>query len=303
MTRQQPLIFALRRGQNFARALAKQLHTTISPGQTINFSDGNIFVQLLTDVKRREVILVQSLSGVMVDSDLLELAFYADAAKRAGAALVTAVIPYFSYAKADKHDYPRTSLRARVCADLLQVAGVNRVMMMDLHSPSIPGFFSIPVEHVSAFSLFAAHLKKLALTNLVAVSPDAGFAKNTHRYATSLGLGCAVCDKDRPDHLEKPAVWEITGDIKDKDAVIFDDFTTSGGTLIEVTNKLLAAQAKSVMAVISHAPVTRETLKKITASPLKQVLTTNSVADIEELAQDFDKVRVLDVSGLFAQAY
>jgi ribose-phosphate pyrophosphokinase len=298
-----PVIFALRRGGQFAAALARQLKTNISPSQTLNFSDGNIFVQLLTPVNHRAVLLVQSVAGTAVDSDFLELAFYADAAKRAGAARVTAVIPYFSYAKADKHDFPGTSLRARVCADTLQVAGVTDVMMMDLHSPSIPGFFGVPVQHLSARDLICERIKKMKLPHLVVVSPDAGFAKNARYFAAYLNRACVVCDKNRPDHSEKPCVLEIIGDIRGKTAVIVDDFTTSGGTLIEVAKELLSAGAISVMAAVAHAPVARAALKKLSVSPLTNILTTNSVDGIVALGADFPKLTVLDVSGLFAAAY
>ncbi|MDR0463144.1 MAG: ribose-phosphate diphosphokinase [Pseudomonadales bacterium] len=287
--------------RDFAHQLASQLNTSIANTETIVFSDGNIFVKINEDIHKKDVMIVQSLYGHDSNNHFLELLFLIDACKRYNVTSITAVIPFFSYAKSDKQDGDGTSIRARVCADCLQVAGATRVMLMDLHSPSISGFFSIPVEHVSAMSTLCDHIKNYHLQNLTIVAPDAGFAKQARLYASYLGVPCVICDKNRPDHSESPNVMEIIGNVAGKDCVIVDDFATSGGTLIEATNALLNNHANSVYVAVSHAPLTSTAIEKIISSPIKKVFTTNS-ADASG-TENNDRFDILDVSGLFAQKH
>src|SRR5690349_14793279 len=169
----------------------------------------------------------------------MELLFWIDALRRASAESVTVVVPYFSYGKGDKKDEPRVSIRARVCADAIEAAGADRVVMMDLHAPQIQGFFKIPVDDLYALPVLCDRVKTLGLENVIVVAPDAGFAKKARRYAHYLGTSLAIGDKERVDHAEQAEIIEIIGDVRGKTALIVDDFTISAGTLVDVAEKLL----------------------------------------------------------------
>lgn len=167
---------------NFAKKMCKHLGTEVGQSKTIIFSEGNTFVQILEKVRDKDVYIVQTI-GLHPNDDFMELLFLIDAFNRASAASVTAIIPYFSYAKGDKKDEPRVSIRARVCADCLEITGVDRIITMDLHSPQIQGFFKKPVDHLYGMPTLCKYIKSKKLDNLVVVSPDAGFAKNARSYA------------------------------------------------------------------------------------------------------------------------
>jgi ribose-phosphate pyrophosphokinase len=287
------------RGGGFAAKLAERLGAEVVPTTRQVFSEGNLFVSVNANLNDQQVIVVQSLSGNHVNDDFMELLFYLDACKRSHAASITAVIPFFSYAKSDKQDGAGTSIRARICADCLQIAGAQRVIMMDLHSPSIPGFFQIPVTHVSALEIFATQIRNLHLSRPVIVAPDAGFAKQARVYSNYLGLPCVICDKNRADHSEHPRITEVIGEVGGRTAIIVDDYTTSGGTLMAVTQALLDHGARAVYAAISHAPLTPLVIQRIQASPLTRLFTTNSVPDITSRG----KIKVIDASAAFACQY
>src|SRR4051812_40617555 len=168
----------------------------------------------------------------------MELLFWIDAFKRASAASVTAIVPYFSYAKGDKKDEPRVSIRARVCADAIEAAGADRVVTLDLHAPQIQGFFRIPVDDLYAEPYLCAAVESLSLRNPVVVSPDAGFAKRARRFARRLGAPLAIADKVRLGHAEAPATIDVIGEVAGRDALVVDDFTISAGTLAETAEQL-----------------------------------------------------------------
>src|SRR5438132_7538141 len=181
--------------------------------ETLRFSDGNTFVRILENVRGRRVYLVQS-TVFPTNDNFIELLFWIDAFKRAGTDSVTVLIPYFSYAKGDKKDEPRVSIRARVCADAIEVAGADRVVTMDLHAPQIQGFFHRPVDNLYALPIICERIKALKLENIVIVSPDVGFAKQARRYASCLGCSMAIADKERTAHDEKAKVLQIIGDLR-----------------------------------------------------------------------------------------
>ena len=225
----------------------------IKPGrnETLRFSEGNTFVRILENVRGRQVYLVQS-TVFPTNDNFMELLFWIDAFKRASADSVTVIIPYFSYAKGDKKDEPRVSIRGRVCADAIEMAGATRVVAMDLHSPQIQGFFRIPVDNLYALPALGEHLQKQGLENMVVVSPDAGFAKQARKYAAMLGTSVAIANKERSAHNEQAEVLEVIGDVKGKTAVVVDDFTISAGTLAAVSVKLMEQGAQDVYAVVTH---------------------------------------------------
>ncbi len=276
-------------------------HLGIAPGrsETLRFSEGNLFVRIFENVRGREIYLVQG-TVFPTNDNFMELLFWLDAFKRAGAASVTAVVPYFSYAKGDKKDEPRVSIRARVCADAIEIAGANRVITMDLHSPQIQGFFRIPVDNLYGLPALCERLQAGRPDNLMVVAPDAGFVKQARKYAAWLGASLAIASKERLGHDESARVVEIVGDVRDKTAVIVDDFTISGNTLIEVANRLMEQGARAVFACVTHAVFTAGAQARLDASPIQRVLVTDTVENQPEPFSD--KVEVVSVAPLFAEA-
>jgi ribose-phosphate pyrophosphokinase len=273
----------------------------IEPGknETLRFSDGNTFVRILENVRGQGVYLVQS-TVFPANDNFMELLFWIDAFKRASADSVTVIIPYFSYAKGDKKDEPRVSIRARVCADAIEAAGAERVVAMDLHSPQIQGFFSIPVDNLYALPALCEYIQNQRLEKMVVVSPDAGFVKQARKFALYLGTPVAIANKERPTHDEQAEILEIIGDVKDKTAIVVDDFTISGGTLAEVSAKLIERGAKEVYAMVSHGILTEGSIERIEASPLKKLIITDSVEN--QPVRFSDKIEVVSVAPLFGEA-
>jgi ribose-phosphate pyrophosphokinase len=276
-------------------------HLGVAPGkgEVITFSEGNTFVRVLENIRGREVYIVQSTIFPANDS-FMELLFWIDACSRASAASVTAVIPYFSYAKGDKKDEPRVSIRARVCADCIEVAGCDRVVTMDLHAPQIQGFFRVPVDNLYALPTLVARIAALGLNDLVVVSPDAGFVKAARRYGRALGASLAIANKERRAHDEHAEVLEIIGDVAGKTALIVDDFTISGGTLAEVAERLMARGAVETYAMVSHGVLTPGSIERIEASPLRRLFITDSIEN--QPVRLSSKVEVVSVAPLFAEA-
>ena len=276
-------------------------HLDISPGrnESFLFSEGNTFVRVLENVRGRRVYIVQS-TVFSANDTFMELLFWIDALKRASAESVTAVIPYFSYGKGDKKDEPRVSIRARVCADAIEVAGADRVVTMDLHAPQIQGFFRIPVDNLYALPALCDRIAQENLTDLIVVSPDTGFAKQARKYASRLGTSVAIADKERVAHDEKAEVLEIIGYVENKTALIVDDFTISGGTLIEVAHGLMNRGAKDIYAMVAHGVFNKNTMEKIDKSPIRKLFITDSVEN--QPVEFSDKIEVITVSHLFAQA-
>ncbi len=267
--------------------------------ETLHFSDGNTFVRILENVRGRRVYLVQQ-TVFPANDNFVELLFWIDAFKRAGTDSVTVIIPYFSYAKGDKKDEPRVSIRARVCADAIEASGANRVVTMDLHAPQIQGFFHIPVDNLYALPVLCRRIKDMDLDDIVIVSPDVGFAKQARRYASCLGVSMAIADKERLAHDEKAHILNIIGDVKDKTAVVVDDFTISGGTLADVSHQLMERGAKAVYAVVTHGVLTGSAIERIDKSPIKKLIITDTVE--HQPVQFSDKIEVVSVAPLFAEA-
>jgi ribose-phosphate pyrophosphokinase len=230
----------------------------------------------------------------------MELLFWLDAFKRASAESVTAIVPYFSYAKGDKKDEPRVSVRARVCADAIQAAGADRVVTLDLHAPQIQGFFRIPVDDLYALPVLRKAVRERQLKDLVVVSPDTGFVKKARLYATALNCSLAIADKQRAVHNEKAEVLEIIGDVKGRTALVVDDFTISGGTLCDVADKLIARGARAVHVAVTHGVFAEGSMERITQSPIETVLVTDSV-ETQPVAL-VEKIQVVSVAPLFGEA-
>lgn len=292
-------IFAGSSSKNFAENMCKYLKINAGMAQTIVFSEGNTFVKILEKVRDKDVYIVQTI-GMHPNDDFMELLFWIDAFKRSSASSVTAILPFFSYAKGDKKDEPRVSIRARVCADCMEVTGVDRIITMDLHSPQIQGFFKKPVDHLYGMPIISKYVKSLNLENLVVVSPDAGFAKNARKYATALGVPVAIGDKTREKHDEKAEVLEIIGDVKGKNALIVDDFTISCGTLVDTARAVKEHGAQKIYACVSHAMLGEKGLKALENSPIEQLIITDTVENIQAFSHP--KIKVVSVAPLFAEA-
>ena len=227
-------------------------------------------------MRGRRVYLVQS-TVFPANDHFMELLFWVDAFKRASAESVTVVMPYFSYAKGDKKDEPRVSIRARVCADAIEVAGADRVVALDLHAPQIQGFFRIPVDALYALPVLCEAIVRKQLPDLVVVSPDTGFAKQARKYASFLGTSIAIADKQRKAHDERAEALEIIGEVQGKTALIVDDFTISAATLADAAEKLVQRGAKAVYAAVSHGVFSEGSMERLDRSPIHRLLVTDSI--------------------------
>jgi ribose-phosphate pyrophosphokinase len=268
-------------------------------GECIRFSEGNLFVRILENVRGQEIYIVQS-TAYPANDNFMELLFWIDAFKRASAQSVTAVVPYFSYAKGDKKDEPRVSIRARVCADAIEAAGADRVVTMDLHAPQIQGFFRIPVDDLYAMPVLCEAIRRDNLSDLTIVAPDTGFARKAKAYAHHLNASLAIGYKQRSAHDENARSMEIVGDVVDRTVLLVDDFTISGGTLISVAQKALEKGAKAAYAAISHGVFSVGAAAKIDASPIRRVYVTDTVETQPEALPR--KVSLVSAAPLFAEA-
>jgi ribose-phosphate pyrophosphokinase len=293
------LLFAGSGSRRLAGRIADYLGVQLRRNETLKFSEGNLFVRVQENVRGRRVYLVQS-TVFPANDNFMELLFWIDAFARASAESVTAVIPYFSYAKGDKKDEPRVSIRARVCADAIEAAGADRVVAMDLHAPQIQGFFRIPVDNLYAQPILCERLEKENLGDVVVVSPDAGFAKHARRYASALGASVAIADKQRRDHEERAEVWNIIGDVAGKAAVIVDDFTISAGTLASAAEQLVARGASRVIAMVTHGVLTEGSVERIDRSPIERLFVTDTVEN--QPVAFSDKIEIVSAAPVFGEA-
>ena len=257
------------------------------------FSDGEFAVSYEQSIRGRDIFLVQS---TFPNSDnLMELLLMIDAAKRASAKSINAVIPYFGWARQDRKDKPRVSIGAKLVADLLSVAGVDRVITMDLHADQIQGFFDIPVDHLYASGVILPYLQSLKLKDLVIASPDVGGSKRANTYAKFLGVPLVLCNKTRA-RANVVATMQIIGDVKDKNVVIIDDMVDTAGTITKAADIMMEAGAKSVRACASHCVMSGPASDRVQNSSLEEIVFTDSIP----YAQRCPKVKQLSVAEMFA---
>jgi len=292
-------IFAGRTSQLFAKKICGYLGMEMGESETIVFSEGALFVRILEKVRDKDVYVIQTI-GTAPNDEFMELLFYIDAFKRASAGSVTAILPYFAYAKGDKKDEPRVSIRARVCADCLEAAGVDRIITMDLHSPQIQGFFKKPVDHLYAMSALCSEVSKLNMDNLVVVAPDTGFSKNARKYANKLGAGLAIGDKVRKDHNEQAEVMDLIGEVTGRNALIVDDFTISCGTLAATARYLQQHDVKRIFACVSHCVMSDRALQTLSDSPIERLFITDTVEN--PAAFNHPKITVVSMAPVFGEA-
>ena len=282
-----------------AQEIAAYLKISLGKCVLTRFSDGEIRFYIDENVRGADVFVIQS--GVY-DSNfhLMEMFIMIDAFKRASAERITAVVPYYAYARQDWKDKPRVPLSARLVADLLEAAGANRVLTMDLHSPQIQGFFSVPVANLVAAPVLAKYIETLALNDITIVSPDAGGVGRARAFAKRLKAKLAIIDKRRPEP-NVAEVIHVIGDVRGKDVVILDDMVDTGGTLVLSVEALKKQGAKKVYAACTHPVLSGEAVNRILNSPLEKLIVTNTIPLKQEL-QDSDKCQVLSVAGLFGEA-
>ncbi|MFM7006779.1 MAG: ribose-phosphate pyrophosphokinase [Flavobacteriales bacterium] len=286
-------IFAGRASEQLAANIAKSFGASLGDVKVSVFSDGEFQPSFEETVRGQDVFLVQS--TMPPTENLFELLLLVDAARRASARKIIAVIPYFGFARQDRKDKPRVAIGAKLVANMLMAAGVDRVMTMDLHADQIQGFFEVPVDHLFASTLFFNEIENLDRQNLVVAAPDAGGAKRANSYAKNLNCGLALCHKHRKKANEI-AEMTVIGDVVGKDVVIIDDMCDTAGTLTTAADLLIEKGAKSVRAYTTHAVLSGPAFERIAASKLTELIVTDTIP----LQKQSDKIRVLSVAELFA---
>src|SRR5271168_3774090 len=280
-----------------AEEVARHIGVTVGQVKLQRFADGEVYFQLLENVRGVDVFVVQP-TCYPVDQHLVELLIMIDALKRASAGRITVVVPYYGYARQDRKDRPRVAISSKLVADLMTTAGANRALFMDLHAAQIQGFFNIPVDHMFASPVMVSYFRKLDLPNLIVVSPDAGGVERARFFATKIGAPLAIVDKRRTD-INVTEVMNVIGEVRGKTCLIFDDIVDTAGTLVKTVDALLENGATRVYACASHPVLSGPAVKRIADSKLEELVVTNSIPLSEE-AQKVAKIKVLSIAGLLA---
>ncbi len=281
-----------------ANEIAEHLQLPLSQAEVKKFSDGEIFVEVKENVRGTDVFVVQP-TCTPVNDNLMELVIMVDALRRASARRITAVVPYYGYARQDRKVAPRVPISAKVVAEMFMAVGVRRVLCMDLHAGQIQGFFNIPVDHLYAAPVILEHITR-NFNDVIMVSPDAGGVERTRAFAKRLNAELAIIDKrrDRPNECE---AMHVIGDVKGKTAILLDDMVDTAGTLCSAATTLLKNGAKEVHACCSHPVLSGPAVERLTNSEIKTLVVTNSIP-LNEAALDCEKIKVLSVSSLLAEA-
>ncbi len=288
-------IFSGRSNVALSRAIAEQYGSTLGEVTIKNFSDGELYVKFQESIRGVDTYVIQSTSAS--EGSIMELLMMIDAAKRASAHRVTAVIPYFGYARQDRKDQPRVSIAAKLMANLLTTAGADRVLTMDLHAPQIQGFFDIPMDHLYASTIFVDFFRRNVMDNLVVVAPDVGSLKMARAYSKKLNAGLAFVDKRRPQQ-NVAEVMNIIGEVENKNVLLVDDMIDTAGTLTNAASALRERGALKIVAAGTHAILSGPAYQRIEDSPIDMVL----VSDTVPLQKHSDKIKVLSVAGVFSDA-
>jgi len=288
-------IFSGRSNPALARAIAESYGTTLGEITIKEFSDGELYVKYEQSIRGEDIFIIQPTppSG----DNIIELLLMLDAAKRASVKRVTAVIPYFGYARQDRKDQPRVSIGSKLMANLLVKAGADRILTMDLHAAQIQGFFDIPLDHLYASRAFIDHFKSNPIENLVVVAPDVGSLKTSRAYSKKLGTSLAFIDKRRPKANESE-IMNIIGDVEGKNVLIVDDLIDTAGTLTNAAVAMKERGALNITAICTHPILSGPAYQRIEDSPIDEVLVTDTVT----LRQPSDKIKVLSVADIFAEA-
>src|SRR5271156_1466692 len=292
-------IFSGTANRKLSEEICKHIGVPLGETKTQRFADGEIYFQLLENVRGVDVFIVQPTCNP-VDQHLVELLIMIDALKRASAGRITAVVPYYGYARQDRKDRPRVAISAKLIADLLTTAGANRALFVDLHAAQIQGFFNIPVDHLFASPVLVGYFRELNLPNLTVVSPDAGGVERARFFAKKLEVPLAIVDKRRTD-INITEVMNVIGDVRGRTCLILDDIIDTAGTLVKTVDALLAEGADKVYACATHAVLSGPAVERIAASPLAQLIVTNTIP-LREDALRVPKIKVLSIAGLLGRA-
>ena len=282
-----------------AQDIAKQLGIELTEANVREFANGEIHCRFDESIRGAHVFIVQTHSSP-VNSAVMEQLIMIDAAKRASAKSITAVIPNYGYARQDRKDKQRVPISAKLVADLLTTAGANRALFVDLHAAQIQGFFNIPVDHLFASPVLVGYFRELNLPNLIVVSPDAGGVERARFFAQKIGAPLAIVDKRRTD-MNVAEVMNVIGDVSGKSCLILDDMVDTAGTLVKTVDALYNSGAVSVYACASHAVLSGPAIDRIAASRLEQLVVTNTIP-LREAAQKLAKIKVLSIAGLIGSA-
>ena len=288
-------VFSGRSNRPLAEKIAREIGQPLGNCEIKTFSDGEIWVKFRDNIRGTDVFIVQSTNPPA--ENLIELLIMIDAAKRASARKVAAVIPYFGYARQDRKDQPRVSISAKLIANLLTVAGADRIITMDLHAPQIQGFFDIPVDHLYSSAIFVKRFRRHRIPNLAVASPDVGGIKMARAFAKRLEADLVVIDKRRPRQNEAE-IMNIIGDVDGKNILIVDDLVDTAGTLCNAVKALQLAGAKDVYAACTHPVLSGEALKRISSSGLRKIFVTDSIP----LSTKSPQIEIDSVARIFAEA-
>jgi len=292
-------VFSGSSNKKLAEEIARYLEIDLGRCVLDRFSDGEIHVHIEENVRGEDIFIIQT-GSYDANFHLMELFLMVDAFKRASAERITAVIPYYCYARQDWKDRPRVPISARLVADLLQAAGADRILTMDLHSPQIQGFFSIPVDNLVAAPVLASYIQNLKLAELAVVSPDAGGVGRARMFAKRLEATLAIIDKRRPaPNVAK--VLHVIGDVKDRNVVILDDMVDTGGTLVRSVEALKQDGARRIFAACSHPVLSGNAIERIEESEMEQLIVTNTIP-LQEDKMACQKIVLLSVASLFGEA-
>jgi len=292
-------IFCGSANRALSEEICKFVGVPLGESRLQRFADGEVYFQLLENVRGVDVFLVQPTCRP-VDEHLMELLIMIDALKRASAGRITVVIPYYGYARQDRKDRPRVAITAKLVADLLSTAGANRALLVDLHAAQIQGFFNIPVDHLFASPVLVGYFRELGLPDLTVVSPDAGGVERARFFAKKLEVPLAIVDKRRTD-INVTEVMNVIGDVRDRTCLILDDIIDTAGTLVGTVEALLQQGARKVYACASHAVLSGPAIERIANSRLEELIVTNTIPLRPEALQ-VPKIKVLSIAGLLGRA-
>jgi ribose-phosphate pyrophosphokinase len=292
------IVFSGNSNKDLASKICKNLKLKMGQGLISRFSDGEVRIKIEENVRGKDVFVVQSTCSP-VNESIMELLIMIDALKRASANRITAVMPYFGYARQDRKDQPRVPITAKLIANLLTTAGANRVLALDLHAGQIQGFFDIPVDHIFAIDVFVDYFKKIGENNLVIVSPDVGGIKMARAYAKKFNAGLAIVDKRR-NSPEATEVMHILGEVNGKNVIMVDDIIATGSSLVEAAGALKKSGARKIFAAVSHGILSANAVEKLENSDIDYLVVTDSIPLGEE--KKSKKIKTVSVSKLFAEA-
>jgi len=282
-----------------AREVTEYLDIPLGSCEVFQFSNENIFVRILENVRQRDTFVIQPICSP-VNKNLVELLIMLDALKRASAGRITAVVPYYGYGRTDKKDQPRVPITARLVADLLTVAGANRLLTVDLHAEQIQGFFNIPVDELTALNLLSTYFKDKNLDNLVVVATDIGITKRARDLAAKLNATLAIMEKRRVGNIGQIETLNVIGEVENKIALTVDDEIDTAGSLVNTVATLVEQGAKEVFACCTHPVFSGSAIQRIASSPVREVVVTNTIPVNEE--KNLDKMTVLPIAPLLGEA-